>query len=151
MPSNGDMAAVKETVLEEIENAFTSDVKDVSEKVYYSLGAQNSRDGKITVLYMYDDEKVDFTYKAVSADPFLQDDYVFMALDSPSDSLRGDSTLPAIQGMLFIDEENPTPRIFNFAGLKEVHYFEVIKALMTVLPGKWEEYEQAMLQKKYKK
>ena len=50
-----------------------------------------------------------------------------------------------------VDEENPTPRIFNFAGLKQVHYFEVIKALMSMVPGKWEEYEKEIIQKKFKK
>lgn len=60
-------------------------MKDVTEKVYYSLGGQNARDGKITVLYMYDgDVGMEFAYRAVSADPWLQDDFVFMALDGPT-------------------------------------------------------------------
>lgn len=58
--------------------------------------------------------QVDFAYKALSMDPYLQEMFVFMALDEPSDSIRGDANLPAVSGMLFIDEENPTPRIFNF-------------------------------------
>ena len=67
---------------------------------------------------MYEgDEEVDFTYKAVSADPYMQEDYVFMAIVDPAQSLRNDATLPAIQGMMPINEENPTPRVFNFAGL----------------------------------
>lgn len=85
IPSGGDTEAVKETVLEELKSSLTTDVKDISEKVYYSLGGANSRDGKVTVLYMYEGgEEVDFTYKAISADPYLQDDYVFMAMDDPS-------------------------------------------------------------------
>jgi len=112
------MEEVKETVLEELMNGYTTDVKDVSEKVYYSLGAQNSRDGKVTILYMYEGgNQVDFTYKAVSSDPKMMDDFVFMALDDPTDAMRGEATLPAIQGMMPIDEENPTPRIFSFAGM----------------------------------
>jgi len=147
-----DINEVKETVLEEVMDGYTTDVKDVSEKVYYSLGAQNSKDGIVTVLFMYaGGTQIDFTYKAVSSDPFLQDDYVFMAIDDPSDSLRNDQSLPAISGMMPIDEENPTPRIFNFSGLQKVHYFEVIKALLSMVPGKWESYEQEMLAKRYKK
>jgi len=105
---------VREAVLEEIHTNYVTDVKDVSEKVYYSIGAQNSRDGKITVLYIYEDGGVDFTFKALSTDPYLMDDFVFMALDGPSDSMKNDQVLPAVTGMLFIDEENPTPRIFSF-------------------------------------
>ena len=113
-PKGGDIDEVREAVLEEIHTNYVTDVKDVSEKVYYSIGAQNSRDGKITVLYIYEDGGVDFTFKALSTDPYLMDDFVFMALDGPSDSMKNDQVLPAVTGMLFIDEENPTPRIFSF-------------------------------------
>ena len=72
-------------IMEEVTSNYASDVKDVSEKVYYSLGGSNSRDGKLSVLYMYEEGGVAFAYRALSADPYLQDDYVFMAMDSPSD------------------------------------------------------------------
>ena len=39
LPSSGEIDDVKETVLEEVKNNFSSDVKDVSEKVYYSIGS----------------------------------------------------------------------------------------------------------------
>jgi len=75
---------------------------------------------------MYDGDGVDFTFKAISADPWMQDSFMFMAIDGPSDSLKQANELPAIQGMLMIDEENPSPRIFSFQGMTEVHYREVI-------------------------
>jgi len=66
---------------------------------------------------MYDNASVDFSFKALSTEPYLKDNFVFMALDGPSKEMIGENTLPAITGMLGIDEENPTPRIFNFAGM----------------------------------
>ena len=137
--------------MEEVQSNFETDVKDVSEKVYYSIGAQNSRDGKVTVLYMYEDGGVDFTFKALSTDPYLQDDFVFMALDGPSDSMKAESVLPAITGMLFIDEENPTPRIFAFQGMVDVHYREVQHTLLKMFPEKLEAFEEAMRIEQFKK
>lgn len=89
-PKNGDIGEVREAVLEEIFSNYESDVKDVSEKVYYSLGGANSKDGKVTVCYMYEEGSVDFTYKALSTDPYLSEDVVFMAIDSPSASMTQD-------------------------------------------------------------
>ena len=91
LPKSDDPAVIGETLLEELVSNYETDVKDVTEKVYYSLGAQNSRDGKITVLYLYEDEPVQFAYKALSSDPYLKDDFVFMALDGPSDALKQDN------------------------------------------------------------
>ena len=89
-PKNGDIAEVREAVLEEIFSNYATDVKDVSEKVYYSLGGANSKDGKVTVVYMYEEGSVDFVYKALSTDPYLKDDVVFMAIDGPSASMTQD-------------------------------------------------------------
>ena len=72
LPKDADEGEVREAVLEEIQSGYSTDVKNVDEKVYYSVGASNSRDGKITILYMYDgDVGIEFTYKALSADPYL--------------------------------------------------------------------------------
>lgn len=150
-----DIDQIKESVFEEIQSNFISDVKDVSEKVYYSLSGSNARDGIITVLYMYDssvDENgVDFVYKAVSAEPYLQDGFQFMAVDGPSESMQQKEPLPAIQGMLTIDEENPSPRIFNFQGMQEVHYREIVHTLLKLIPERWEAYEEEMRVKQFKK
>ncbi len=151
-PKTDDLDEIKERLMEEIQDSLVTDVKDVSEKVYYSLAAANAKEGKTTVCYLYDDsDGVNFTFKALSADPYLQDDYVFMAVDGPSSEMRGDATLPTIQGMMVIDEENPSPRIFNFAGMRAIHYPEVVKALLQMIPEKWEKFEQDMLAKEYKK
>lgn len=53
--------------------------------------------------------------------------------------------------MLPIDEENPTPRIFQLAGLVKVHYGEVFKALLKMFPEKWDAYEAEKLAAEYKR
>jgi len=55
----------------------------------------------------------------VTTDPILDGEYVFFATDSPSEYMIGENTLPALIGMLPMDEENPMPRVFSFQGLKE--------------------------------
>ena len=87
LPKSDDIEEIKERLLNEVKENLVTDVKDVSEKVYYSLGASNSKDGKVSILYMYEDEEVSFTYKALSVDPHLKDDFVFFALDGPSESM----------------------------------------------------------------
>ena len=150
-PKNGEIKDVKAAVIEEVHSNYESDVKDVSEKVYYSMGAQNSRDGKITVCYMYEEGGVDFTYKALSADPYLKESFVFMAIDSPGASMKQDQVLPAVTGMLTIDDENPTPRIFSFQGMVEVHYREVLNTLLQMFPEQYEQYEEDQKVKAFKK
>ena len=151
-PKAGETDEVYQAVMEEIRTNYETDVMDVSEKVYYSLGAQNSRDGKVTVLYMYEDDSgVNFTYKALSTDPHLRDDFVFMALDGPSDQIKNDQIMPAITGMLFIDEENPTPRIFNFQGMTDVDFMAIKRTLLQMFPEKLEAWEEEQRIKQFKK
>jgi hypothetical protein len=55
-------------------------------------------------------------YKALSVDSIMRDHFTFFAIDSPDPSLRGGLSLPAIHGMLVIDEQNPSPRVFHLEG-----------------------------------
>ena len=85
VPKTDDVGEIYAAIVEEIHSNYETNVNNVSEKVYYSLAAENARAGKISILYMYDDEEgVNFTYKAISADPHLDDDFNFFAIDSPS-------------------------------------------------------------------
>lgn len=100
---------------------------------------QYAKDEKVTVLYYYNGgDGVDFVYKAISSDPYLKDDFIFMAVDGPSDSLVADGTVPGIQGMMPINEENPAPRIFSLSGLLKVKYREVVNSLLKFFPEKFE-------------
>lgn len=73
-----------------------------------------------------------------------------MALESPTQRKYRGAALPAIEGMLFTDEQNPTQRFFQFKGLEIVNYREVIKSLLQFIPGKWEAYDQEKIAKNYK-
>ena len=90
---------------------------------------------------MYDgneEQVVDFKFKALSADPLLQNDFVFLAVDSPDEMLTQGNPLPGIAGLMVIDEENPAPRQFHLQGLKDVHYNELKKTLLEMYPEKYE-------------
>ena len=106
----------------------------------------------MTVLYYYDDEDgVDFKFRAVSADPYLQENFSFMALDGPSAGLVGEGAVPGVQGMLMIDEENPSPRVFNFAGLSSIHYREVVNTLLQFFPERYQQYVEDEKKKEFKR
>ena len=60
-------------------------------------------------------EEIDFTFAAISADPvMMQDsDFVFMTLKDPAAKLIQGGHLPAISGMLPINEEHSSPRHYQ--------------------------------------
>ena len=70
---------------------------------------------------MYDgdeEQTVDFTFKALSADPWLQEDIVFFAVDGPEEMLTQGFPLPGVAGLMPIDDEHPEPRQFHLKGLR---------------------------------
>jgi hypothetical protein len=73
-----------------------------------------------------------------------------MATDNPTEYLLGDEKVPAIQGLMPIDEENPTPRVFKFQGMIKVTFWEIFKALIEMYPEKLKEYEESTMAKKFK-
>ena len=82
---------------------------------------------------MYDgneEQTIDFKFKALSTDPWLQDDFVFMAVDGPEQMLTQGFPLPAIAGLMIIDEDHPEPRQFHLKGLKEIHYNEIKRSFL---------------------
>jgi hypothetical protein len=54
----------------------------------------------------------------------MKEHFVFFAIDSPDDSLKGGNSLPSLHGMLEINEENPSPRVFNLEGDKIMSSYE---------------------------
>ena len=61
-------------------------------------------------MYLYDgneEQVVDFKFKALSSDPWLKDDFVFMAVDGPDDTLTQGNPLPGVGGLMVKDEANP--------------------------------------------
>ena len=52
---------------------------------------------------------------------------------------------------MVIDEQNPTPRQFNLAGLKQIQYQEMRKAFLEMMPEKFELFQKDEKQKMFKK
>ena len=103
---------------------------------------------------MYDGEEeqtIDFKFKALSSDPWLQDDVVFFAVDGPEEMLTQGFPLPGVAGLMPITEEHPEPRQFHLKGLKEIHYNEIKRSVLETIPGKFEEWATHELQKQKKK
>ena len=46
----------------------------------------------------------------------MRDHFTFFAIDSPTTELSAGNKLPALHGMLEINEENPSPRVFTLEG-----------------------------------
>ena len=70
---------------------------------------------------------------------------------SNPDQIKNDQIMPAITGMLFIDEENPTPRIFNFQGMTDVDFMAIKRTLLQMFPEKLEAWEEEQRIKQFKK
>ena len=88
--------------------------------MYWALATANSREGKTSIVYMYDGEEeqtIDFIFKALSSDPWLTDDFVFFAVDGPEEMMTQGFPLPGVAGLMIIDEDNPAPRQFHLKGL----------------------------------
>lgn len=82
---------VKQTILDEVSYNFESDVKEVSEQIFFNLGGEYTRDEstpKHVVAYLYDDDQgANIQIKALSADKWLSRDFVFMAIAAPHNQL----------------------------------------------------------------
>jgi hypothetical protein len=58
---------------------------------------------KHTLIYFFNDEHVSLHFKAISALEWLQDDFLFVSVHNPSETLMKDyfiKSLPAIRGAL---------------------------------------------------
>jgi len=75
-------------LIDEVKSNFESDVKQVTEQMYLQLSGVYTRDEtnpKFVVAYLYDDDLgASFDFRALSSDKWLKDDFVFFAVDGPS-------------------------------------------------------------------
>lgn len=70
------------------------------------------------ITYIYNDEVgPNFDFKALSADPVLKDDFVFMAVDQPSKALQQDEKLPGLVGRMRKTENYGAGSFFTFNGM----------------------------------
>ena len=74
-----------------------------------------------------------------------------MAVVGPSKSLVGEGTVPGIQGMLQIDDENPMPRVFNFQGMDKIIYREIVQTLLQFFPDRMAQYQEDLKLKEFKR
>lgn len=92
MPQESTQQQSYNFLLDEIKSNFDSDVKQVTEQVYLQLSGVYTRDEsnpKFVVCYIYeDDQGASFDFRALSSDKWLKDDFVFFAVDNPSDLLK---------------------------------------------------------------
>ena len=71
----------------------------------------------------------------------MRDHFVFYAIDSPTKSLTGETPLPSVYGMLEVNEQNPSPRVFNLEGESIVKSYEgsVLSLISQIVPERREE------------
>lgn len=99
---------VRETIVREMEENFVHDVRIVTEKVFYPTASSIVREGKNAITWLYETEQgIPFVWKALSMHPIMKDHFVFFAIDSPEANMRGGYELPAVHGMLEVNDENP--------------------------------------------
>lgn len=78
-----------DTILEEIDEGFDSEVRETSEKILMNVAQSYALEEKKTVVfYFYETGRVSLHIKALSALPILKDVFVFMSCTNPSDALR---------------------------------------------------------------
>jgi len=90
-----------------------------------NIYTQDETNPKFVVCYVYDDDTgASFDFRALSSDRWLKDDFVFFAVDSPTDLIKPyiGSQLPAITGIFRADGNHPAGSAFHFNGQTEIKF-----------------------------
>lgn len=91
-------------VIDQIHELFVHDVREMNERYLNTFATNNAiEQRKHTLIYFFDDEKVDLHFKSISSIEWLQEDFVFVSIHKPSKQLMADyfiTKLPAIRGAL---------------------------------------------------
>lgn len=108
-------------IIDEIHNSIESDIKEVSEQIFNNLLVSHAVEDKKNVLvYFYDDERISLHFKALSSMQILKDDFVFMSLFDPSETVTQGfqlQKLPSVAGILKADGDDiSTAKQFNYGG-----------------------------------
>jgi len=74
-------------MIEEMKGGIEHNVKDIADKMMGNLAKQATDvDNKVFVMYCYSDDKgIDYTLKAVPTDPLLKDEFMFVAIQNPTE------------------------------------------------------------------
>ena len=77
-----------ESIMEEIHEGMDHDVKETSEKIMMSVAQSHAlEEKKHVVFYFYKTGRVSLHIKALSSLAILRDDFVFMSVTEPSQTL----------------------------------------------------------------
>ena len=102
---------------------------------------------KHTLIYFFNDEHVSLHFKAISSLEWLQDDFLFVSVRNPSESLMRDyfiKQLPSIRGALGAlkpDDEIEADSVKQFQYGGPIDFDEILFNLLK-LTGKQEEYRR---------
>ncbi len=134
------VADVFAQVMQEVTSNFHSNVKEVNEMMYRSLAADYTtaeENPKYVLVYLYDDnEGASFLFRALSAEPALQDDFVFFALSDPNEQLYAGHTLPSVAGVMRENDQHPAQTAFHlgdFLASAQIYDYS-LKSLAQLVP-----------------
>ncbi len=77
------MAAKYDTIIDEIHDGLEHNVREVSESIVQNMAVSSAQDKKFVIIYYYNDDRISFHFKAISALNIFRDDFVFMAFYNP--------------------------------------------------------------------
>lgn len=96
-------------MLNELHEHFWHDVREVNERYVNTQAITNAVERrKHSVIYFFDDSRIDLQFKAVSTLRWLAEDFDFMAVSKPSEAVRREfmiESLPSIRGAFAPTEE----------------------------------------------
>lgn len=97
-------------VTEVLHNDFSHEVTEINENYFNELAQKYTKEeNKTLIFYLYDDVKgVDINFKALSVDPWMEDDFAFVSIHNPSDKLRDGENLPTVAGALRETYDTPS-------------------------------------------
>lgn len=137
---------VYDTLMQEIEDNFESDILQVASQAFGSVSNQYVKDEtkpRYVIAYLFeDDHGPNLDFKALSVDNLLKDDFVFLSISDPIEQIRGEfatNKLPTINGVMRDNEQYDAGAVFNLGGLEEVEFISLRRTLLQLIPDKLQE------------
>jgi hypothetical protein len=137
-----------QNIMQTLHENLGHEVREINERYVNTHAINNAIEHrKHTLIYFFDDEQVNLHFKALSALPYLQEDFLFISVNKPSGPLMREffiNSLPAVRGSLapFDADEDVDPdkvKQFQYAG--KVEFDDIMFNLMK-LTGKEKEWQK---------
>ena len=94
VPKDLDENDIFDTVMQEIEDNFESDILQIASQAFSSVSNQYVSDvtnPRYVIAYLFDDDHgPNLDFKALSVDNLLKDDFVFLSISNPIEQIRGE-------------------------------------------------------------